>query len=87
MEDAATAEICRAQIWQWTKHGAKLDDGRLITRTLVRSVLSEELDKLQKQFGNTCSAELETAGRIMEDLAVGEDFPEFLTLVAYEYLK
>src|SRR5208283_5224038 len=51
MEDAATCEICRAQVWQWVKHGAKLTDGRTVTMELVRLVIAQELEKLQTRLG------------------------------------
>src|ERR1019366_568075 len=47
MEDAATAEICRAQVWQWVKHGAKLDDGRTITASLASGVLKSHVERLR----------------------------------------
>ena len=52
MEDAATAEISRAQVWQWMRHGQTLDDGRLITRELVREIVREELEKVKAQIGD-----------------------------------
>ena len=53
MEDAATAEISRAQIWQWLYHGAKLDDGRKVTAELFRVVLADEMAKLHQSIGPT----------------------------------
>ncbi|NIR24560.1 MAG: malate synthase A, partial [Gammaproteobacteria bacterium] len=50
MEDAATAEICRAQLWQWIRHAAQLDDGRSIDRALVRALLQQELDAIRARF-------------------------------------
>jgi malate synthase len=88
MEDAATAEISRAQIWQWVRHGAKLEDGRTITRELVRELLEEELERIRAALPE----ETWLAGRpretreIFEQVALGEEFPEFLTLLAYEQL-
>ena len=52
MEDAATAEICRSQIWQWIHHGATLEDGRTVTAELVRQVLDEEMDKIHAEVGD-----------------------------------
>jgi malate synthase len=83
MEDAATAEICRAQVWQWVKHGAKLDDGRAVTAEMVRRITDELLEKL-KAKGAGRFAE---AGRIFEQMMTSAEFPEFLTLVAYGYLE
>jgi malate synthase len=81
MEDAATAEISRAQVWQWAKHGAKLDDGRLVTPELVKTIIAQELARLGESKGKfTVAAEI--FGKMMLD----GDFSEFLTLPAYEYL-
>ncbi len=89
MEDAATAEISRAQVWQWVKHGAKMSDGRTVTAEMVKSALAEELDKLRKQTGEARfhSGQLATAGKILDDLMTGKTFQEFLTLVAYDYIN
>jgi malate synthase len=89
MEDAATAEICRAQIWQWVKHGAKLNDGRQLTPQMVRSALAEILEKLRTQVGDAQfqAGQYATAGKIMDDLMTGAKFQDFLTSVAYEYLN
>ena len=81
MEDAATAEISRAQVWQWAKHGAKLDDGRLVTAELVKSIIGGEVARLGPEKGKFRVAS-EIFGRMMLD---GE-FSEFLTLPAYDYL-
>jgi len=89
MEDAATAEISRAQIWQWVRHGACLEDGRTVTADLVREVLDEETAKIREQVGE----ETWLAGRpgetreIFERVALSEELIEFLTLIAYEYLN
>jgi len=83
MEDAATSEICRAQVWQWVKHGAKLDDGRTVTAELVRRLTDEVLEKLNAKSGGGRFAD---AGRIFEQMMTSAEFPEFLTLIAYDYL-
>jgi len=80
MEDAATAEISRAQLWQWVQNGAKLADGKLIDRALYEKLRDEELAKLPD------SPQLKQARRILDDLVLGE-FVEFLTLPAYEQLE
>src|SRR6266446_5484415 len=80
MEDAATAEISRAQLWQWVQNGAKLADGRPIDRALYEKLRDEELAKLP------ASPQLQKARRILDDLVLGE-FVEFLTLPAYEQLE
>ncbi len=77
MEDAATAEICRAQVWQWVEFGAKLQDGRKVTGELVREMIAEQVSKTGRPRG--LAAEL-------LDTLTGAEFPEFLTLAAYNYL-
>jgi malate synthase len=79
MEDAATAEICRAQVWQWVKHGAQLTDGRPVTKELVALVIQEQKTKLG-------GARMEAAARIFQQMMTSPDFPEFLTSVAYDYI-
>jgi malate synthase len=79
MEDAATAEISRAQVWQWVRHGAKFSDGRPITRETVRQVIRDEKSKLQ-------GSRKADAAAIYEEMMTSAEFPEFLTLVAYEHI-
>jgi malate synthase len=88
MEDAATAEISRAQIWQWVRHGATLEDGRTVTADLVREVLDQETAKIREQVGeDTWEAGRPRETReIFERVALSEELIEFLTLIAYEYL-
>jgi len=88
MEDAATAEISRTQIWQWVHHGAKLDDGRTVTGELVRRILDEETAKIRERVGEEtwqrgCPAETR---EIFDRVALSPELIEFLTLLAYEYL-
>jgi malate synthase len=83
MEDAATAEICRAQVWQWVKHGATLNDGRVVTADLVKRTIAEVAEGLRGSIGGE---QLARAARMFEEMTAGGDFPEFLTLVAYEYI-
>ncbi|MBV9311421.1 MAG: malate synthase A, partial [Solirubrobacterales bacterium] len=86
MEDAATAEISRSQIWQWVKHGAELPDGTTVTPELVRQVLDEETQKIRDAVGE----ETWTEGRpaetreIFESVALAPELLEFLTIPAYE---
>jgi malate synthase len=88
MEDAATAEIARTQIWQWIHHGSTLSDGRTVTRELVTELLDEETDKIHQAVGD----EVWERGRpretreVLEAVALSDDLPEFLTLGAYELL-
>jgi malate synthase len=81
MEDAATAEICRAQVWQWVKFGAKLDDGRPVTAAMVNGVVDEQLAKR----GNS-SSEFTKAAKIYREMMTSADFQEFLTLPAYSFI-
>jgi malate synthase len=86
MEDAATAEISRAQVWQWVRHKQSLSDGRPITRELVRTIVREELDKVKAQIGeaNYAKGRYEDAAQLMIDLVEQPVFNEFLTLPAYD---
>jgi len=86
MEDAATAEISRAQVWQWVRHAQTLNDGRLITRELVREIVREELDKVKAQMGEEAYAKgrHEEAAGLMIELVEQPQFVEFLTLPAYD---
>ena len=88
MEDAATAEISRAQIWQWIRHGAKLDDGRTVTADWFRRVLHEEMAPHARSLGPEHSGEsrLPQACRLFETLTTSENLEDFLTLPAYELL-
>lgn len=83
MEDTATAEISRAQLWQWICHGAKLDDGRPVTRQMYEQFRTEELAKL----GGVDTAHYKEATEIMDKLVLNDEFTEFLTYVAYPYLS
>lgn len=78
MEDAATAEISRAQLWQWLHHGVRLDDGRTLTPELLDGLFEEELGKLGPNFAE--------AGRLFRDVATRSPLADFLTLPAYERL-
>ncbi len=88
MEDAATAEISRSQIWQWVHHGARLEDGRTVTPELVRQTLDEETAKIRENVGE----EIWRHGRpadtreIFERVALAPELLEFLTIPAYGYL-
>jgi malate synthase len=91
MEDAATAEISRAQVWQWIRHGETLDDGRPVTPELVRDLAVSELERIRGEVGD--DEWFENEGRpdlsrsLFERVALsGDEFVEFLTLPAYEEL-
>jgi malate synthase len=88
MEDAATAEISRAQVWQWVRHQGKLADGRVITRELVVQTMKEELEKLKSMLGDARfqSGKFELAAQLFETMMTSPNFDEFLTLSAYEYV-
>jgi malate synthase len=83
MEDAATAEIARCQVWQWLHHGTPLADGGCVTEELVRSVLAEELATLCEGRDDAGRDRAAAAARIFEDTALGEDLPAFFTTDAY----
>ena len=82
MEDAATAEISRSQIWQWIRHAAKLDDGRPVTRALYTQIRDEELAKL----GGSTVERYEESAELLDGLILNDAFVEFLTIPAYELL-
>jgi malate synthase len=88
MEDAATAEISRSQVWHWIRHGARLADGRVVTRDLALELLDEETARIRAEVGE----ETWSRGRpqetraVLERVAFSDDLPDFLTLVAYEHL-
>ena len=90
MEDAATAEISRSQIWQWLNSGATLASGETVTRELVDEVVESEYAALVESVGDdeTARGALETARKLFVECALDPDFPDFLTLPAYaEVLK
>ena len=88
MEDAATAEISRAQIWQWLRFGAELEDGRTVTRELFEALLKDEMAQLREVLG----PEVYDGGRFSEavplfsEMSTSDEFVEFLTLPAYRLI-
>ena len=80
MEDAATAEISRAQVWQWLHNNAKTDTGKTITPELVRQVIAEESGKLNGR------PNIGKAAKLLDDLILSDQFAEFMPLVAYEFV-
>ncbi|MDX1689729.1 MAG: malate synthase A [Acidimicrobiia bacterium] len=88
MEDAATAEISRTQVWQWVRHGASLDDGRPVTEELVRAILDEELLRLRDTYGDEAidGGRFAEAAEVFIAVALADDFPNFLTIPAYDLL-
>jgi malate synthase len=89
MEDAATAEICRAQLWQWLRHGARTSDGQPITVERFDRLLTAELDRIHGEVGaaRLTHGVFPTAARLFERMTKSETFDEFLTLPAYELLS
>jgi malate synthase len=86
MEDAATAEISRAQLWQWIRHGAELAEGGRMTRALYEEVRARELAALEAVRGQAPSR-LRDAAALLDELVLGERFAEFLTTSAYAMLE
>ena len=89
MEDAATAEISRSQIWQWIRSSkGVLEDGRKVTRELIRKLLPEELAKVRTLLGETgwAAGRYEDAARLFEQITLSDDYVEFLTLPGYAWL-
>lgn len=86
MEDAATAEISRTQVWQWIRHGAKLDDGRTVTFDLYKELLPSELEKIKAYVGEEAykKGKFKEAIELFEKLITTKELTEFLTLPAYE---
>jgi malate synthase len=90
MEDAATSEISRAQVWQWIRHpDGKLDDGRKVTKELFGKVLEEELGKIKSQIGKSAydKRRFALAHELFGKITTDDQFAEFLTLPAYQYLE
>src|SRR5262245_2317119 len=88
MEDAATAEICRAQVWQWAQHKSRLNDGRVVTAEMVRTMIAEEIEKLRSHQGESKfeSGKFDLAAELFEQITTRAEFPEFMTLIAYELI-
>jgi malate synthase len=85
MEDTATAEIARAQLWQWVRHGVSTEDGQPVTLERVRALLAEERRRLESIAG--AGQRLGEAAALLDALVSAREFPEFLTLGAYEKLE
>jgi malate synthase len=89
MEDAATAEICRAQLWQWLRHGARTSDGQAVTVERFDRLMSTELDRIHTEVGaaRLTHGVFPSAARLFEQMTKADTFDEFLTLPAYELLS
>lgn len=88
MEDAATAEISRTQVWQWLKYNAKLSDGRTVTRELILKIIGEEMGAYQKQLGDErfYKGRFAEAAGIVARMSTAPKCEQFLTLPGYRYL-
>ena len=90
MEDAATAEICRAQLWQWLRHGARTSDGQPVTRGALRSAAERGArphPRAKSARRGSSHGVFPTAARLFEQMTKRDTFDEFLTLPAYELLS
>ena len=88
MEDAATAEISRTQVWQWIKTGARLDNGKIITAECYKRIRNEELEKIRAYVGEEAfeKGRFTEATALFDKLVLQEKFTEFLTIPAYELI-
>ena len=88
MEDAATAEICRAQIWQWLKYGAVLDTGMKATRTFFERAMHEEMLRVKNEVGPRVfnRGRFAEAEKLFRELVLSRDFIPFLTVPAYRLI-
>jgi len=88
MEDAATAEISRAQVWQWVRHGKELDNGETVTTDLVKNIIEQEIAAIEEDMGteqfNTFP--FDQAKKVFEEVSLADEFVDFLTLPAYEII-
>jgi malate synthase len=85
MEDAATAEISRSQVWQWLHNGVTLADGQQVSRELVERVIEEEMGKIREARGDAFAAgRWDDARALFTEMALADDYPDFLTVPAYE---
>jgi malate synthase len=88
MEDVATAEISRSQVWQWVRHASKMSDGQTVTSELVREIADDEMAKIRERLGDELwsKGRFAEARRVFEEVALAREFPQFLTLVAQRAL-
>ena len=86
MEDAATAEISRVQVWQWLRHGARLQDGRAVDAALVRRILAEEIAAVERAIpeDRRSTRKFAEASAMFLDMVTAAELPDFLTSAAYE---
>jgi malate synthase len=88
MEDVATAEISRSQVWQWCRHASRLVEGPTVTADLVREIADDEMASLHARHGDELwkKGRFVEAREVFEAVALGESFPAFLTLVAQRHI-
>ncbi|MEO8744747.1 MAG: malate synthase A [Candidatus Dormiibacterota bacterium] len=88
MEDVATAEISRSQVWQWIRHSARLSEGATVSEDLVREIAGDEMTKLRERLGDDgwAKARFGDARAVFEEVALASSFPQFLTLVAQRHI-
>ena len=86
MEDAATAEISRSQVWQWLHNSVELSDGQTVTRELVQRLIEEEMAAIRERVGDEAfeKGRWGDARDLFTEMALADEYPEFLTLPAYE---
>lgn len=85
MEDAATAEISRSQIWQWLHNDVTLDGGEKVTAELIKQIIDEELATIRGSLGDAFDEALyQQASELFTEVALADDYVDFLTLPAYE---
>ena len=86
MEDAATAEISRAQLWQWHRHNVKLDSGEVVNSALITQAVANEIASLKQQYGEEGFAKgnYGPAAKLLEEMVLADDLAEFLTIPAYD---
>ncbi len=89
MEDAATAEISRSQVWQWVRSGARTEEGDDVTTSFIRKIADEETDRLRSELGHEAfdAGRFDEARDLFEQVALSTEFPDFLTVPAYEILE
>jgi malate synthase len=85
MEDAATAEISRAQVWQWNKHQCKTSDGKIIDPMYVKKIVKEEMAQIKEEVGENKfeKGNYERATQMFEEMLLANQFEDFLTIPAY----
>ena len=89
MEAAATAEISRAQVWQWVKHKKDLDNGQTVTTDLVKTIIQQEIAAIEEDMGTDLfnTFPFDQARKVFEEVALADEFVDFLTLPAYEIIN